>query len=344
LPRRRNVPNRAPIICKRGWILQCPGAKVHWAGARKRARSVIVKPVKRIGPRNGGNTALGPGRTGPGELGPTAGSPSAADMTTFDAAFRRIAEGAPLVMVLGGAGTGKTTFLHELRRRAGARQVFLAPTGVAALQLGARLSIPSSGTRPESLIRRSKPPTQPQPLQDRASRHRRGVDGAMTCLMLLTVACVLHATYRSVRRRSVVLVGDFLQLHPSFRMPSDMLARMDYLGPMLLTPKYSGRGGPAVHNCPRQITNFEHLTCIRNGERSPRRSRPSTSPATVHTAQSEQPILARTNARVSMPTTTLDPRTGTPERLIEAKPKANSISRTIGCRSPKPLYSRMARV
>ena len=56
-------------------------------------------------------------------------------MTSFDTAFRRIAEGDPLVMVLGGAGTGKTTFLRELRRRAGVRQVFLAPTGVAALQL-----------------------------------------------------------------------------------------------------------------------------------------------------------------------------------------------------------------
>src|SRR5947208_15175346 len=62
--------------------------------------------------------------------------PAAIDMAAFDLAFRRIAEGAPLVMALGGAGTGKTTFLHELRRRREMRQVFLAPTGVAALQLG----------------------------------------------------------------------------------------------------------------------------------------------------------------------------------------------------------------
>src|SRR5947209_5519494 len=81
------------------------------------------------------STALGPGRTG-GELEPAASTMRAADMTTFDTAFRRIAEGEPLVMVLGGAGTGKTTFLHELRRRGSVRQVFLAPTGVAALQLG----------------------------------------------------------------------------------------------------------------------------------------------------------------------------------------------------------------
>jgi ATP-dependent DNA helicase PIF1 len=71
-------------------------------------------------------------------------------MTTFDTAFRQIAERAPIVMVLGGAGTGKTTFLHELRRRAGVRQVFLAPTGVAALQLGGQ--IPSSASRPGSSI------------------------------------------------------------------------------------------------------------------------------------------------------------------------------------------------
>jgi hypothetical protein len=112
-------------------LRRCMGLK-----PRRRARSVMVKLVTPIGRRNRSSTALGLSRTGSGEPGPVAGSLSATDMTAFDTAFRRIAEGAPLVIVLGGAGTGKTTFLHELRRRAGVRQVFLAPTGVAALQLG----------------------------------------------------------------------------------------------------------------------------------------------------------------------------------------------------------------
>src|SRR5438552_18749469 len=58
------------------------------------------------------------------------------DLAAFADAFAAVGQGAPLVMALGGAGTGKTTFLHELRRRREMRQVFLAPTGVAALQLG----------------------------------------------------------------------------------------------------------------------------------------------------------------------------------------------------------------
>jgi Helicase len=57
--------------------------------------------------------------------------------SAFDAAFRVIEQSASVVMVLGEAGTGKTTFLHKLWRSGEERQVFLAPTGVA--KVGARV-------------------------------------------------------------------------------------------------------------------------------------------------------------------------------------------------------------
>ncbi len=40
------------------------------------------------------------------------------------------------VFLTGKAGTGKTTFLRELRRRSPKRMVVLAPTGVAAINAG----------------------------------------------------------------------------------------------------------------------------------------------------------------------------------------------------------------
>jgi ATP-dependent DNA helicase PIF1 len=112
--------------------------------------------------RGGSDAAAGSHRraaSGPSE--PAAAPPRGIDTSVFDPAFARIAEAAPIVMVLGGAGTGKTVFLHELRRRGGMRQVFLAPTGVAALQLGGQtihsfFGIPPRILNPDEIKPRSR--------------------------------------------------------------------------------------------------------------------------------------------------------------------------------------------
>jgi ATP-dependent exoDNAse (exonuclease V) alpha subunit len=167
-------------------------------------------------------------------------------MTTFDAAFRRIAEGAPLVMVLGGAGTGKTTFLHELRRRAGARQVFLAPTGVAALQLGGQtihslFGIPRRILNPDEV----KPHARSRKLLGKIERLVIDEVSMVRCDLLDVVDRCLR-TARNVPEPfggvQVVLVGDFLQLPPVVPLAErDMLARMIIWAPMPLTPKCSKR-------------------------------------------------------------------------------------------------------
>lgn len=55
----------------------------------------------------------------------------------LQAAFDAVATGRPILFVTGGAGTGKSTFIRELRDRFPDRQsVVLAPTGVAALNAG----------------------------------------------------------------------------------------------------------------------------------------------------------------------------------------------------------------
>lgn len=52
-------------------------------------------------------------------------------------AFDAVEKGKPILFVTGGAGTGKSTFIHELRARFSNKQsIVLAPTGVAALNAG----------------------------------------------------------------------------------------------------------------------------------------------------------------------------------------------------------------
>ncbi|HEX3578517.1 MAG TPA: AAA family ATPase, partial [Thermoanaerobaculia bacterium] len=55
----------------------------------------------------------------------------------LQAAFDAVAAGRQVIFVTGGAGTGKSTFIRELRARfSEKRSVVLAPTGVAALNAG----------------------------------------------------------------------------------------------------------------------------------------------------------------------------------------------------------------
>ncbi len=70
-----------------------------------------------------------------GSLPPSRPTPGAPPSPT-DQALVTVAGSAKAILILGGAGTGKTTFLCALQIDASRKQVFLAPTGVAALNLG----------------------------------------------------------------------------------------------------------------------------------------------------------------------------------------------------------------
>lgn len=230
-------------------------------------------------------------------------------MTSFDTAFRRIAEGDPLMMVLGGAGTGKTTFLRELRRRAGVRQVFLAPTGVAALQLRGQtihsfFGIPPRILDPDGV----KPRARSRKLLSKIDRLVIDEVSMVRCDLL----DVVDRCLRSARNRTepfggvqVVLVGDFLQLPPVVPLAEqEMLARMEYSGPYAFDAKVLQAEPVArvsfttVH---RQTdrTFVEHLTRIRLGERvSEAIDAINIVCCRPHRADRTAVILAPTNARV----------------------------------------------
>jgi len=75
----------------------------------------------------------------------------------LQAAFDAVARGKQIVFVTGGAGTGKSTFIRELRARFPDKQsIVLAPTGVAALNAGGQTihsfcKLPLRPVRPEDI-------------------------------------------------------------------------------------------------------------------------------------------------------------------------------------------------
>ena len=58
------------------------------------------------------------------------------DISVFGAAMNAINEKAPVVLITGRAGTGKTTLIKKLLMQSNINQAVIAPTGVAALQAG----------------------------------------------------------------------------------------------------------------------------------------------------------------------------------------------------------------
>ncbi|QFR31787.1 ATP-dependent RecD-like DNA helicase [Ancylobacter sp. TS-1] len=220
-----------------------------------------------------------------------------------------VGQGAPVVMVLGGAGTGKTTFLHTLRRHGGSRQAFLAPTGVAALQLGGQ-TIHSFFGLPPRLV----DPDQVKPRSPKRTLMKK-LERLVIDEISMVRADVLDAVDRSLRIArgnpepfggvQVVLVGDFLQLPPVVPTAErEILGHLGYEGPFAFDARVLREVEPArlpflqVH---RQTDAYfvEHLAELRMGryvheavaainEASFREHRPGRIPV----------VLAPTNMRV----------------------------------------------
>lgn len=153
-----------------------------------------------------------------------------------------IDRGARVLMVLGGAGTGKTTFLRQLRREPRGRQVFLAPTGVAALQVSGQTIHSFFGIPPRLL--------NPDEVKPRAQVRRliKKLDRVVIDEISMVRADLLDAVDLSLRIArdtsepfggvQMVLVGDFLQLPPVVPLAEqEMLGRMGYEGPFAFHSK-----------------------------------------------------------------------------------------------------------
>jgi len=239
------------------------------------------------------------------------GVPAPPAPVTPDQAVRAhaaVAAGIPSLMVLGGAGTGKTTFLHALRREAGGRQVFLAPTGVAALQVGGQtihsfFRIPPRLLNPDEV----KPPAQ-------VRRLLKKLDRVVIDEISMVRADLLDAVDQALRISrdnrapfggvQMVLVGDFLQLPPVVPMAEqEMLERMGYGGPFAFDAKvmfnHEVAGVPFTHVHRQSDDAFiAILAAIRRGGRV-REAVEALNGACVrdHRAGATPVLLTPTNAR-----------------------------------------------
>jgi ATP-dependent DNA helicase PIF1 len=193
----------------------------------------------------------------------------------LQAAFDAVAAGRQIIFVTGGAGTGKSTFIRELRARFPEKQsVVLAPTGVAALNAG--------GQTIHSFCRLPLRPVMPQDVREVDEKE---VVEALELLIIdeisMVRADVLDGVdaFLRVNRKSelpfggvqVVLVGDLFQLPPVVTSRDEEL-----IGQLYATPHFfSARCLKGLKFFPieleivyrqRDATFASLLACIRDGE------------------------------------------------------------------------------
>jgi len=193
----------------------------------------------------------------------------------LQAAFDAVAADRPIIFVTGGAGTGKSTFIRELRARFPEKQsVVLAPTGVAALNAG--------GQTIHSFCRLPLLPVMPQDIR---RLEERDVIEALDLLIIDEISMVRADVFDGidaflrVNRKSeqpfggvqIVLVGDLFQLPPVVTTRDEVL-----IGQLYATPHFfSARCLKGLKFFPieleivyrqRDASFASLLACIRDGE------------------------------------------------------------------------------
>ncbi len=145
----------------------------------------------------------------------------------------------PHVFLTGRAGTGKTTLMREFLRRAGNRAAVIAPTGVAAMQVGGQ-TIHSFFHFPPRLV---------EARDIRRVRHRRVIQ-ALTTLVIDEISMVrsdmMWAIDKALRLNreidepfggvQMVLVGDLAQLPPVIQGAEAEYLESKHGGPFFFHP------------------------------------------------------------------------------------------------------------
>ena len=164
----------------------------------------------------------------------------------------------PAIMVLGRAGTGKTTLIRYLKQRPGGEtQAIVAPTGVAALNAGAQTI--------HSLFQ--LPPVILNPEQLEAGRHFSQVVKKLTRLVIDEISMVRADVLDAIDRRlrsikgsnkpfggvQVVMVGDFMQLPPVVREEDRLLLeQLGYATPFAFSAH-------VMHSLPVARISLDHV-------------------------------------------------------------------------------------
>jgi ATP-dependent DNA helicase PIF1 len=124
----------------------------------------------------------------------------------------------PVVMITGRAGTGKSTLVREMAQTGGPRQVVLAPTGVAALNVEGQ-TIHSFFRLPLHIVRREDLHPIPERIQLYRNLERIVID-EMSMVRADLLDAINHSLQINRQNNTpfggvkIVLIGDLLQLPP----------------------------------------------------------------------------------------------------------------------------------
>jgi len=171
-----------------------------------------------------------------------AGKQSVQSNDDVDKALAAIRAGRSIVMIVGRAGTGKTTFIRSLLEQDRGNQMVLAPTGVAAVNVGGQ-TIHSFFRIPPRLHNKAEIRPRRSDAQLFKNLKRVIIDEiSMVRADLLDAVDYALQINRKDRRPfggvQMVLVGDFLQLAPVVRNDEKViLANLGYDTPFAFSAK-----------------------------------------------------------------------------------------------------------
>jgi ATP-dependent DNA helicase PIF1 len=159
-----------------------------------------------------------------------------------DKALAAIHDGQPIVMIMGRAGTGKSTLIRKLIEQDGKDQVVIAPTGVAAVNVGGQ-TIHSFFRIPPRLHNLSE--VQPRRGGGKLFKNLRRVIIDEISMVRADLLDAVDYALQINRKDSrpfggvqMVLVGDFLQLPPVVRGDeAEILTNMGYETPFAFSAK-----------------------------------------------------------------------------------------------------------
>jgi hypothetical protein len=151
------------------------------------------------------------------------------------------------IFLTGRAGTGKTTFLHNLKRKSPKRMVVTAPTGVAAINAGG-VTLHSFFQLPFGPL---VPGAEPAERRYRFSRQKRDIVRSLDLLVIDEISMVradqldaVDEALRRLRRREapfggiqVLMIGDLHQLSPVIRDNEWRLLQPHYRSPYFFSSR-----------------------------------------------------------------------------------------------------------